>query len=77
MYRTHARLPRPGCAITAVVDRFIRCNCHFNVSERTGPFRIYRTVVDAELGLVHRHELEADHILARSVEGIGVAGHER
>ena len=26
---------------------------------------------------MHRHELEADHILARSVEGIGIAGHER
>ena len=26
---------------------------------------------------MHRHELEADQILARSVEGIGVAGHER
>ena len=56
----------------SVVGRFIRRNGHFNVSERIGPFRVHRTVVDAELGLVHRHELETDHILARSIERIGI-----
>ena len=63
--------------LSTVVGRFIRRNGYFNVSERIGSFRINRTVIDTELGLVDGYELEADYILACSIECVGIAGHER